>query len=538
MKFKSLFALMLGSIALSASAQGYQDGIEYFRADQPEEAEIILVRTLNEAGTDKATAYYYLGQIAYNNGNYAQAKSYYDNGVAANAENPYNYVGLGKLALKDGDKDTAEDQFKVAEKINKKDAVLLAEIARAYYNVDAVQYKKEIEKFIAKARKANKECPAIFVLQADMLAPVSIGDACGFYEMAMNSADANNYPEAFIKYARTYFKVNPQYAIEGLKKLLELRPTSALAQRELAEKFYDNNQLTLAAEQYGKYIQNPNHFQKDEQRYVGLLYFGKKYDESNTLAAKILAKDPNNIYMKRMRLLNFKELEQLEEALNAGNDFFASAKEEDLVANDYTTYGDVLIAMEQDSLGVIMYEKAVALSPDKASLWKDISAIYTKAEMYGKAAEAQQKYIDTDPEHTTNDVMILARRYQNAAASSAIDSPEHAAYAEKAIATIDEVYSRVPDNLLVLTTRSRIYLIANNNEMNENVAQMLEEVLATLDADPENINTRRNDYIFAYNQLGKYYLSIDREKAKAYYTKFLEIDPTNEPLRQFVEGLK
>lgn len=292
----------------------------------------------------------------------------------------------------------------------------------------------------------------------------------------------------------------------------------------------------MAADQYGKYIQNPNHFKRDEQRYVGLLYFGKKYDESNALAAKILAEDPDNFYMKRMRMLNFAALEQPEKAIEEGDKFFASKGE--FVPNDYTTYGDMLIAMGQDSIGVLQYEKALTLAPEKASLYKDISQAYTAAKMYDKAAEAQQKYIDMDPEHTTNDVMILARRYQNAAATSAPDSPEHADFSQKAIKAIEEVYSKVPDNLQVLTTRSRIYLIANNNEMNDDIEQQLVKIVEILDADPENVTARKQDYIFALNLLGKYNLAKDREKAKAYYTKFLEINPENEQLRTFVENLK
>lgn len=123
----------------------------------------------------------------------------------------------------------------------------------------------------------------------------------------------------------------------------------------LAEKYYDNDQLTMAAEQYGKYIQNPNHFKRDEQRYVGLLYFGKKYDESNALAAKILAEDPDNFYMKRMRMLNYAAMEQPENAIAEGEKFFTSKGE--FVPNDYTTFGDMYIALDQDSIGVLQYEK-------------------------------------------------------------------------------------------------------------------------------------------------------------------------------------
>ncbi|MBD5228498.1 MAG: hypothetical protein HDS69_00395 [Bacteroidales bacterium] len=536
MKFKSLLALMLGAVAVSGSAQGFKDGVEYYRADQPEEAEIIINRTLNDAGTDKSMANFYLGKIAFARENYANAKNFFENGIALNADNGYNYVGLGEIALKEGNKSAAEDFFKQATKLSKKDAVLLSEIARAYYNADPVQYDKDIKKYIADARKADKDCPAIYILEADMLAPVNVGDAAGYYEMAMSAADGINYPEAFVKYARTYFPVNPNYAIDGLKKLLELQPNSALAQRELAEKYYDNDQLTMAADQYGKYIQNPNHFKRDEQRYVGLLYFGKKYDESNALAAKILAEDPDNFYMKRMRMLNFAALEQPENAIAEAEKFF-SAKGE-FVPNDYTTYGDMLIAAGQDSVGVLQYEKAVSLAPEKASLYKDLSQAYTAAKMYGKAAEAQQKYIDLDPEHTTNDLMILARRYQNAAATSEPETPEHENYSKKAVDAIEEVYKRVPDNLQVLTSRSRIYLIANNNKMNDDIEGQLVKIIEILDEDPANVKDRQQDYIFALNLLGQYNLSKDREKAKEYYNRFLEINPENENLRSFVENLK
>lgn len=535
MKLKSLFAFMLGVLAVSGSAQGFKDAVEYFRADQPEEAEIIINRTINDPATDKSMANYFLGKIALQRENFENAKNFFEKGITVNPNNGYNYVGLGEIALKQGNESAANDFFKQASKLAKKDAVLLSEIARAYYNADATAYQDEIQKYIKNARKADKDCPAIYILEADMLAPVNIGESAGYYEMAMSAQDGVNYPEAFVKYARTYFPVNPKYAIDGLKKLLELQPNSALAQRELAEKYYDNDQLTMAAEQYGKYIQNPNHFKRDEQRYVGLLYFGKKYNESNALAAKLLSEDPDNFYMKRMRMYNYAALEDYQNALVEGEKFF-NAKG-DFVANDYKTFGDIYIALGQDSIGIVQYEKALVVEPGKASLYKDISQVYTAAEIYNKAADAHEKFIELEPEHTTNDLMILARRYQNAAATSDTCSVEHDVYADKAIKTIEIVYEKAPNNLQVLSARSRIYLIANNNEMNDEVEQQLVNILEILDADPANVTNRKQDYIFALNLLGKYNLSKDREKAKAYYNRFLEINPENEALKTFVEKL-
>ena len=112
----------------------------------------------------------------------------------------------------------------------------------------------EIDKALADAKKADKRAAAPFILEGDRLAPTNVGDAAGMYEMAAQfdheAKTPDQHPEAYVKYARTYFRVNPQFAIQKLKDLLDLQPNSALAQRELAEKYYDNNQLTLAAQQY------------------------------------------------------------------------------------------------------------------------------------------------------------------------------------------------------------------------------------------------------------------------------------------------
>ncbi len=259
MKSKFLLTLLAGA-ALSASAQGFKDGVEYYRADQPEEAAIIINNNLNEAGIDQASAYYFLGQIALKNGNKAKAREYFDKGLGVNPDNAYNYIGLGALALADGNTSDASRYFKDAKGKAKKDPDMLTEIARAYFVADPVKYSDEISKALADAKKAKKNAPAPFILEGDMLAGTNAGEAAGMYEMAAQFDTDQTHPEAYVKYARTYFPVNATFAINKLKDLLAQQPNSALAQRELAEKYYDNNQLTMAAEQYEQYIKNPSGF--------------------------------------------------------------------------------------------------------------------------------------------------------------------------------------------------------------------------------------------------------------------------------------
>lgn len=90
MKFKALLTLLLaGSMAAAAQSQGYKDGIEYYKAGQYDNARTILLNTLNQGDTDKAMANYYLGQTELAEGNKAEARKYFDAGIAANPDCGY-----------------------------------------------------------------------------------------------------------------------------------------------------------------------------------------------------------------------------------------------------------------------------------------------------------------------------------------------------------------------------------------------------------------------------------------------------------------
>ncbi|WP_434968104.1 tetratricopeptide repeat protein, partial [Muribaculum intestinale] len=165
MKLKFLFSFCLAATLSASAQQGYLDGIEYFKADQFDNAKEILERNLNNPSTDKALAYYYLGEIALHDKDYTTAKADFDKGLAANPQSALNKVGQGALALIQGDEKGAKTLFDEAKKINKKDAAVLTAIGRAYFNADPVKYAKEIEEYDKQAYKANSKEPSIFVLR-------------------------------------------------------------------------------------------------------------------------------------------------------------------------------------------------------------------------------------------------------------------------------------------------------------------------------------------------------------------------------------
>ena len=551
MKLKFVLALALfGSSVFASYADGYKDGVEYFQAGQEENAEIVLLQTLDEAATDKAEAYYYLGWIELNKGNLDKASEYFELGVKANPEYAYNYVGKGAVALKKGNVDAAKDFFKEAENINKKDAKIRVDIARAYYNADKVKYNKQWNDALKDAKKKDKKESAIYIFEGDVFADEQkYGDSAGYYEMAI-TFDAER-PIAYVKYANTYFRINPTVAIQKLEEIVAKNPNSALAQRELAEKYYENNQWTKAAEQYKNVIDNPNHFASDDERYVVLLYFGKNYQESLSRAQAQLQKTPTSFLMKRMVFLNQAALEQYAEAEKSAIDFFGSASADNLLSsNDYTTYGDVLkkLGKEEEALGE--YEKAVEINPDKVELLKDLSSAYStaatattdsvKAANYHlKSAELYKKFIDKG-DYSTNDLFVLAGRYQNVIATALNDTLKSKAF-EKANKVIDEVLERVPDDYRIAQRKARIALTYEGNDRSKGLAVApYNQMMEILNNDTTIDESKKKEaFMEAYIYIASYYLAIkDSATAKSYYLKYLELDPTNEALKQYIENMK
>lgn len=542
MKFRTIFSFVLGGMAMTAFAQGgYQDGVDYYNAERFDKAKTILEKTLNDPSTKKAVSYFYLGSLELDNNNVAAASENFNKGVQADPAYGYNYVGLGQIALKNGNKKDAENYFKQALEGNKKDASVMAAIARAYFNVDPTLYAKEIEKNIANAMKVSKNKEAqVYVLQGDMAKASDIGQAAGFYEQAMvyDEQAGNVNPEAYVKYANLYNKVNPDFAIGKLVELNEKLPTSALAQSELAEKYYDGNQFTKAAEQYGKYIKNPNHFQGDEQRYSGLLYFGKKYQESLDVANQVLAADPNNEYMQRMVMLNKAALKDFIGAEEAAQKLFSHANAK-FTATDYSTYGDILGELGRPQEAIEAYVKAYEMNPEKnKQMLAEISSMYNDLENDQKAVEYMRKFVDAG-DATLNDYFILSNRYKNLGLSLPEGSPERAEAANNGIKNIDLAIEGAANKGPLYRNKATLLMIRDGAEnTTPELIDTYKAMIAAYDEDPANKEKYADAYKMAYTRMGSYYMQQgDNAQAREYFQKVLEMDPENAPVKEVMKKL-
>lgn len=545
MKAKFFFASMLiACAALFANAQGYKDGIDFYKIGKLDDAQELLERNLNKPETNKAEAYYYLGQIALHNGDKATANSYFDKGVQANANYAYNYVGKGILLLESNNVKEAEKLFKEAEKCSKKDPKLAIAISNAYYFVNPTTYAKQIEKNCNNAFKWNSKDPDYYIFKGDDLGiKKEWGQAAGQYELAFGYEPANI--ESRVKFANVDFFLNEERAVQALEELLKLVPNSALVQRELAEKYYEassiKGNLPKAVECYGKYYNNPNHFVKDEVRYAQLLWMTKDYDKSIEVCNAMIANSESPVYKFLGYRLKFYDLcgkEDWENAVNVGNEFFALPENEatPYSVTDYSYFANALNKSNRAAEAVSVFERAIAQYPDNANLKAQLASIYNKNQEYEKAAQLRQQIIDSG-DYTNSDLYQLVSAYCRVGENTQDDAVKQDAVA-KARTYVKNLLEKEPNDMSNLNLAARVEVLAENNEYKGGALEYYNKLLSAVNA---NNNDENANYYYQniYRYLATYNKNIGQmEVAKDYYKKWLECDPNNENLRKFVENLK
>lgn len=544
MKLKGIFTFMMAGVSVAAMAQTHVQGEEYYKADQLDNAQELLLRSLNNAGTDKAVSDYYLGMIAFTDNKTSDAANYFAQGLQADPEYAFNYVGQGLLALKSGDLKGAEELFKTADKHSKKDASLQIAIARAYDSVDPVKYEKQINKYLEKARKFNMKNPDIYLFEGDQFREKKDwGSAAGKYEMASNYD--NNATAAYVKYANLFTMVNPDYAIKMLNNLLQVNPNSALGQRELANAYYNKKDYKNAAQEYGKYVNNPSHFKKDEDRYSFLLFYGGDFKKGYDYATKLLSENPNNFSAKRYQFMNAAQIPEMKEqllpmaeALYAAH--MADPKNNKFAAIDYTLISDELDKAKRVDEAIDVLKEGIKEMPDNAQFNKQLAMVYVDKNDLAGAADAYKGYLAKTEEPSNNDYMQQAMFCFYAGVQYQQSDPAKAqAYYDEARANAEKAAAINPDSYSPKKMYGDIAKQTASKELATSAAVPFYEEAVTLIENSADPSRYARDAKEMYNYLGNYYLDQKNiEKAKTYFNGYLKHDPNNEDYRKFVEGLK
>ncbi len=531
----------------SVFAAGNEKGIEFFRAELYDAAKIYLENQVgNLQGVDLSEADYYIGESYLATNQLDSAAYFFQKTIQTGSEYPYGYIGEGKLALRNNDVNLANDLFKKALNLAKKDPAVPIAIAGAY--IEVKQYAKA-EEFLDRARKINKRFSGIYVAEGDMLmSQGNVGGASGMYEMAMqfNSDDK----VAYLKKSRVYKTINPDAALEVLNQLLAIDPEYIPAYAELGDVYYRMNNYTKAIEAYRKFIEIPGVPIERMNNYASLLYFTKEYAKSLDVINKVLAGDPENFVMRRLQFYNNFELGNIDLGLEQAEKFIQTGPQKDLIAQDYVYYGRLLNQSDDNLQAVIeAFNKALSIDPAKTDVYKDLALAYEANEDYSNAVIFYKKFTEYDKNATLMDVFNFGNMVYRAGNQEivtqdrtleeiAADSLVRRDYLLLADSIFVQVAERSPESYLGSFWRARTNASLDPETTLGLAKPFYEQTAAILEAMPESASRNRN-LIESYRYLGYYYyVQEDFPKSKEYFLKILVLDPENEIAKQVLDAIK
>ncbi len=551
---RSLFVVGLLSLYITgSSAAGVNEkGIEYYRAELYNAAIIFLNNQITKTtGTDKAEAYYYLGESYAALAKNDSAAIFYQKALDTDAEYPYAYIGQGKLELKKNNQNGANDLFKKAIGFAKKDPAIRTSVAEAY--IHAQLYDKANET-LDQARSRDKNYSGIYVAEGDMLrAQGKTGDACAKYENAI-LFDKND-KVAYLKEARVYKAINPKSALDILNRLIAVDPEYIPAYAELGDIYYSDGFYQKALDAYSKFIAIPGVPLKYQINYASILFFTKEYANSLGEIRQILAKDPNNVVMHRLQAYNNYELGNYELGLERIDAFFKLIPQDQIIALDYTYYGRLLDKNKKSDLAIEAFQKSLEKDSTKVEVYKELASAYNRMGNYSESIKYYQLYFAKDVNAPLVDLLYFGQTCYSAArqllpvapvegvkvvadpAKLLNDSIQRMQYLQLADTIFAQVSERSPDSYLGYLWRAHVQASIDSEVTLGLAKPYYEKALSIME--PNNADGRRNkDIVDAYRYLGYYYyLKEDVDNTKKCFEKILEILPDDGASKQVLEAL-
>ncbi len=524
------------AVCFTSSANDNKKGIEFYNAGLLNTAKSILKDNLQKGDVDKAEACYYLGEIYYDSNNPDSASFYYKEGLIANPLDPFNQIGQAKLSLKSSPELTIKAiETIVKGKTSKKNPAVWVAAAKAFFTSGASKV-KALE-YIEKAKVINEKYPETYVLEGDIFAAdKDYGNASSLYEQAIYF-DPNCY-QAYLKSSRIYAGLNINSSIDMMKRLLEVYPKSPVAEKELAELYYQNGQFSKAKEVYAEHMKSGFATTADKIRYANILQFAEDYNQSLSIVKKLLVEEPNNFVLKRLLMYNLYNLKDTVQGLAAAKDFMKSGNQEEYITKDFVYYGYLLADNKEGESAISAFQSALKMDSTKIDLYKEIGNVYEKMSNYQNAIPNYTTYLSKLGDGvTTQDYLNLGKVYYNAGYaldSSAVYNDTRLKYYQAADSLFKIVTERAPEGYqgALWTARTNSLIDAT---CEKGLAKPYYETAAAILVKED----KPQILIECYRYLGYYhYIKEELDQSKEYWNKILAIDPTNEVALKALEGMK
>jgi len=501
-----LTALTVGAGATAATAQSVASAQKAIELGRYNEARAAL------RGNNSPEANFELGRL-YQMREKPDSASYYFNRAAGST--PFGMVAEGRALLATGKASEADAKFDAAAKATKnKDAKVLTMIAQAYGESDV----KDITKPLAYVKTAEalgkgKDDPSLMVARGDiyLLTDQGGGEAMSSFDRAI-AANPNDVEAYYKRGVLSVRSRNGAAAKENLDKAIALNPQYAPAYKELAEMYYSAGQYDKAVSTFKQYTDMAEKSANTDAEYASFLYLSKKYPESLAEVNKVLAVEPTNLTMNRLKAYNLYETNDYAGAATAMDQYMKVAPAEKVIPEDYSYQSKILLKSNRSDEAITVLQKAITATTDpakKADLQNDLATAYMAKKDYGSALKVYKSKGNPD----------LADQFRIGTAYTG----------NKQYTQADSVYN-------IITTAKPTYAPAYQARAQANfnldpdskkglAKPYYEKYIELTSADPSKYS---RGLVEANNYLGYYNLQKgDKAAATPYYQKVLELDPSN-----------
>jgi len=513
----------------------------------------------------------------------AEAKQQFEKGISLKADDPFNYIGLAKVAAYLGDQQTATQMrakaksfllpYKKVTKIpNAADyALTLAKLAESYIVFDEVDTTAALP-LVREALTIDNKNATIYIIAGDIY--LLVNNASLAIKNYNNAQDVDlKSPIANMKIGNIYVKSkNLPVAIPYFEQAIALDKNYAPAYRELGQLYSMAGKFKESKANFETYLTLTNQNIPAKIRYVNALFYSKSYADVIKNVEDILAVDKSRTYLYRLAGYSNYELKNYAEALRYMDKLFAELPADRILKKDYIYYARIIIKKNEgyskllgdldkanaelakvkdtnEALkGTAKEKEKVAEEPYIAKVAEIQKQIDASAKELPKAYEAYEKAITFDKEDLNLNLIqekansiYQHRRYAEAAdnwrrlIAKGRNSDENYLQIGKAYYQAKE-YDKAEGTFKELQAKSPNYIAAylwdaNNAAMKDPDSKLgiaREKFKALLAKAATDSVKNAEDMFNALRFLGADAINVKKyDEAKAYYTRMANLDPKN-----------
>lgn len=555
MKKTIIYVIVLLFSSFIGRAQDINQAKTAIDAEQYEKAKTILESITKLKPTD-GYAKFLLGKVCLLEGNYPEAKKHFDVGISCSSKANFNFIGLGLLALDNGDIAVAESNFDLAVKnIGKRNLEERVYIGKAYTYSDHPNYKKAIE-ILTNSRLIDP---------ANTNVLLALGDVYKFDKKQNEAYDC--YREAF-RLDNTLLRAkmglgtliknahNFQVAIALFDEIIALNPNYGPVYRELAETQYlwavndaadYNEHIAKGLGYYEKYMSLTDYSLESRMRHADFLVLAKDYKALEAEANEMIKIDKVNPRIFRYLGYSAYYNTNYDTAISSLSSYVSNSSYKS-IARDYYYIGAAKMckALTLNPIdyqlidnGIADLKKSYEMSAAITSELPELAKKLYDKKIYGAAASVYEiAILNPETKSFLMDNFFFASSVYWSYNGIENLTPKQIEQLTKAEASLDKVIAASPSTQDAYLFKARIQIFLKNDVL---AAKNYEDFITTVyKKDPKDLTTKgmKAKLVEAFNNMAIIYAATDTVKAKESFNKTLSIDPANQFAIDSLKSLK